>query len=415
MTMKAKEALAYHAQHPKGKLGIRPTKPLNNSQDLALAYTPGVAAVCNAIAQDKQNVYTYTGKGNLVGVITNGSAVLGLGNIGPLAAKPIMEGKAVLMKKLAGIDAFDIELDEADPQALIKMITALSPTFGGILLEDIKAPTCFAVERGLTKTLDIPCFHDDQHGTAIVIAAALKNALKLVQKQFSTLRIIIHGAGAGAIATAKLLHTMGLPKSHIIMFDSKGIIHQDRANLSPEKRLFATTLPHTDLATALKDADCFIGLSVGNILKPAHLLQMAPKPIVFALANPTPEIDYELAKATREDILISTGRSDYPNQVNNLTGFPYIFRGLLDVQATHFNDTIKLAAVDAIASLVHTPTDNGSPLFGPDYFTPSALDKRLLTSVAPAVARAAMQTQSAQKPIQDWDHYLQHLRLVTNF
>lgn len=415
--MKEQKALAYHARYPKGKLSIRPTKPLNNSQDLALAYTPGVAAACHAIAQDKQNVYEYTSKGNLVGIVTNGSAVLGLGNLGPLAAKPVIEGKAVLMKKLAGIDAFDIELDEADPQALIKVITTLSPTFGGILLEDIKAPMCFTVEQALTKTLAIPCFHDDQHGTAIVIAAALKNALKLAQKPFATLRTVIHGAGAGAIATAKLLHTIGIPKSHIMMFDSKGIIHHNRANLSPEKRLFATTHPHTDLAAALKDTDCFIGLSVGNVLKPAHLLQMAPKPIVFALANPTPEIDYQLAKATRKDIIISTGRSDYPNQVNNLTGFPYIFRGLLDVQATHFNDTIKLAAVDAIASLVHTPAYNGNDrlLFGADYFTPDPLDKRLLTSVAPAVARAAMQTHSAQKTIQDWDHYLhsleRHLRL----
>jgi len=413
-----KKALHYHQQAPAGKLGVYPTKPLQTQEDLALAYSPGVAEPCRVIAKDPQKVFDYTAKGNLVAVISNGTAVLGLGNIGPEAAKPVMEGKAILLKKLAGIDAFDIELDATDPKEVIQIVKALAPTFGGINLEDIKAPECFEIEEALKAQLSMPVMHDDQHGTAIISGAALLNALEVAKKNIEHIRIVVSGAGAGAIACTKLYLSLGVKPENIVMLDSKGVIRKDRKDINAYKSAFATNLPIYTLTEALKGSDVFLGLSKANLLTPTHLQSMAKYPIVLALANPDPEIDYDMAIATRNDLIMATGRSDYPNQVNNVLGFPYIFRGALDVHATAINESMKLAAVKAIASLAkepitqtvkasysHTPLD-----FGPNYLLPKPMDPRLITTVSSAVARAAMESGVAQTPIEDWNEYLITLR-----
>ena len=406
-------ALHYHQQAPAGKLSIHPTKPLQSQEDLALAYSPGVAEPCRAIAENRQKVFDYTAKGNLVAVISNGTAVLGLGNIGPEAAKPVMEGKAILLKKLAGIDAFDIELDATDPDAVIQIVKALAPTFGGINLEDIKAPECFQIEEKLKAHLSIPIMHDDQHGTAIISGAALLNALELANKDIEHIQLVVNGAGAGAIACTQLYLALGVKKENIIMCDSKGVIHNDRTDINTHKARFATDRPLYTLTEALKGADVFLGLSKANLVTSDHLQSMATRPIVFALANPDPEIAYDVATATRDDLIMATGRSDYPNQVNNVLGFPYIFRGALDVHATVINEAMKLAAVKALAALAKEPVPaavkvaygNNSLTFGKDYLLPKPMDQRLITTVSTAVAKAAMESGVAQTPIKDWDAY----------
>lgn len=406
-------ALRYHQKEPAGKLGIHATKPLQTQEDLALAYSPGVAEPCRAIADDKQKVFDYTAKGNLVAVISNGTAVLGLGNIGPEAAKPVMEGKAILLKKLAGIDAFDIELDETDPVAVIKIVKALAPTFGGINLEDIKAPECFQIEEVLKAQLSMPVMHDDQHGTAIISGAALLNALEVANKDIEHIQLVVNGAGAGAIACAQLCLALGVKRENIVMCDSKGVIRSDRTDINAYKTAFTTDRPIYTLTEALKGADVFLGLSVANLVTPTHLRSMAALPIVFALANPDPEIAYDVAMATRNDLIMATGRSDYPNQVNNVLGFPYIFRGALDVRATAINEPMKLAAVKAIAALAKEPVPatikaayGNVPLgFGKEYLLPKPMDPRLLTTVSIAVAKAAIESGVAQTPIEDWGAY----------
>lgn len=410
--------LAYHAQLPAGKLGIHTTKPLETQYDLSIAYTPGVALPCEIIAEDKSKVYDYTSKGNLVAVISNGTAVLGLGNIGPEASKPVMEGKAILLKKFAGVDSFDIEIDATEPDDVVHIIKALAPTFGGINLEDFKAPECFEIERKLKETLSIPVMHDDQHGTAIIAGAALQNALLVAKKRIQDVQVVINGAGAGAIACAKLLLSLGVRLDHMIMCDSQGVIRKDREELVGEKKYFATDKPVETLAEALQDADVFLGLSKGNVLQPEHILSMAERPIVFALANPTPEIDYDLAISTRKDIIMATGRSDYPNQINNFLGFPYIFRGALDVQATTINEPMKLAAVKALAALAQEPVPTevvqaygvSSLEFGPTYLLPKPIDPRLIVNVSSAVAKAAIDSGVARKIIQDWKAYASDLQ-----
>ena len=407
-----RDPLEYHAYFPAGKVGTQVTKPLDSLADLAVAYTPGVASPCSAIAALPEKVYDYTAKGNLVGMVTNGTAVLGLGNIGPLGAKPVMEGKAVLLKVLAGLDCFDLEINETDPEKLATVIEAVSPTFGAINLEDIKAPECFEVERILVERLQIPVIHDDQHGTAITAAAALVNALLLAEKKLEEVKIVIHGAGAGGIATVKLLHAMGVKKAHMVMLDSKGIIRVDRANLSIYKAPFATKRDITSLEEAMQGADVFLGFSVGNVLKPAHVSMMAERPIIFALANPTPEIDPLLARRTRPDVIMGTGRSDYPNQINNVLTFPYLYRGLLDVRARKLTDGIKRASVEALASLGREPISDGRDqvVFDADHLLPNALDPRLMTAISSAVAVAAMEEEVAQKPIKDWNQYQKELK-----
>ncbi|MHA7877355.1 MAG: malic enzyme-like NAD(P)-binding protein [Bacteroidota bacterium] len=406
-------ALHYHQQAPAGKLSVQPTKPLESQKDLALAYSPGVAAPCKAIVEDHRKVFDYTAKGNLVAVISNGTAVLGLGNIGPEAAKPVMEGKAILLKKLAGIDAFDIELAATDPAEVIQIVKALAPTFGGINLEDIKAPECFQIEEALKAQLPMPIMHDDQHGTAIISSAALLNALEITNKNIAHIQLVVNGAGAGAIACTQLYLALGVKRENIIMCDSKGVVRKDRTDLNAHKRAFATERPLYTLAEALQGADVFLGLSAANLVAPAHLKSMAKYPIVFALANPDPEIAYDLAMATRNDLIMATGRSDYPNQVNNVLGFPYIFRGALDVRSTAINEAMKLAAVEAIAALAKEPVPEvievaygNKPLaFGKDYLLPKPMDQRLITTVSTAVAKAAMESGVAQAPIKDWGRY----------
>jgi len=378
-----------------------------------LAYSPWVAEPCRAIAKDRQKVFDYTAKGNLVAVISNGTAVLGLGNIGPEAAKPVMEGKAILFKKLAGIDAFDIELDATDPEAVIQIVKALAPTFGGINLEDIKAPECFQIEQALKAQLSMPIMHDDQHGTAIVSGAALLNALEVANKDIEHIQLVVNGAGAGAIACAQLYLSLGVKKENIVMCDSKGVIRKDRTDINAYKTAFGTDRPIYTLAEALKGADVFLGLSAAHVVSPTHLESMAAYPIVFALANPDPEIAYDLAMATRNDLMMATGRSDYPNQVNNVLGFPYIFRGALDVRATEINEAMKLAAVKAIATLAKEPVPttikaaygNKSLAFGKDYLLPKPMDQRLITTVSTAVAKAAIESGVARIPIEDWEGY----------
>lgn len=411
--MSDQKALQYHQKLPAGKLGIHATKPLQSQEDLALAYSPGVAAPCRAIAEDRKKVFDYTAKGNLVAVISNGTAVLGLGNIGAEAAKPVMEGKAILLKQLTGIDAFDIELDATDPGAVIQIIKALAPTFGGINLEDIKAPECFQIEEALKAQLSIPVMHDDQHGTAIISGAALLNALEVVKKDIKCIRLVVNGAGAGAIACTQLYLALGVKKENIVMCDSKGVIRKDRTDINVYKRTMATDRPLYTLSDALQGADVFLGLSMADLVTPADLQSMAERPIVFALANPDPEIAYDVAKTTRNDLIMATGRSDYPNQVNNVLGFPYIFRGALDVRATTINEAMKLAAVKAIAALAKEPVSTAiktaygnMPLtFGKDYLLPKPMDLRLLAAVSTAVAHAAMESGVAQQPIEDWKQY----------
>jgi malic enzyme len=413
-TLTSKQAaLHYHQQAPAGKLGVHATKPLQSQEDLALAYSPGVAEPCRAIAGDRKKVFDYTAKGNLVAVISNGTAVLGLGNIGPEAAKPVMEGKAILLKKLAGIDAFDIELDATDPEVVIQIVKALAPTFGGINLEDIKAPECFQIEEALKDQLSMPVMHDDQHGTAIISGAALLNALEVANKDIAHIQLVVNGAGAGAIACTRLYLSLGVKKENIVMCDSKGVIRRDRTDINGYKAAFTTDRPIYTLTEALKDADVFLGLSVANLVTPIHLRSMAACPIVFALANPDPEIDYDVAMATRSDLIMATGRSDYPNQVNNVLGFPYIFRGALDVRATSINEAMKLAAVKAIAALAKEPVPaaikvaygNVPMTFGKDYLLPKPMDPRLITIVSTAVAKAAIVSGVAQRPIEDWEEY----------
>ena len=420
MTKITKEAaLLYHSQGKPGKIEVVPTKPYSTQKDLSLAYSPGVAEPCLEIEKDPQTAYDYTAKGNLVAVISNGTAVLGLGDIGTLAGKPVMEGKGLLFKIYAGIDVFDIEVDEKDPEKFIQAVKAIAPTFGGINLEDIKAPECFEIERRLKEELDIPVMHDDQHGTAIISSAGLINALQVAGKKIEEVKIVVNGAGASAISCTKLYVALGARRENILMLDSKGVITSDRPNLTEEKQFFATERRdvHT-LEEAIKGADVFLGLSRGNVLSQDMVRSMANMPIVFALANPTPEISYEDAMASRPDVLMATGRSDYPNQINNVIGFPYIFRGALDTQATAINEEMKLAAVHAIADLAKQPVPDvvneayhvNNLSFGPSYFIPKPVDPRLITGVSMAVARAAMESGVARKPITDWDAYATQLR-----
>jgi malate dehydrogenase (oxaloacetate-decarboxylating)(NADP+) len=413
MTIKREDALFYHESGQPGKIEVVPTKMLSSQLDLALAYSPGVAEPCKEIFAKKEEVYRYTAKGNLVGVITNGTAVLGLGNIGPEASKPVMEGKGVLFKKFAGIDVFDIELNCLDPDQFIAIVQSMEPTFGGINLEDIKAPECFKIEEVLRKTMRIPVMHDDQHGTAIISGSALLNALELANKKIEDVKLVVSGAGAAAISCTRLYITLGARYENIVMCDIKGVLRKDRDDLDESQLPFATERDLHHLADAIVGADVFIGLSAGNVLKPEMLEKMAPKPIVFAMANPTPEIDYKLAVATRPDAIVATGRSDYPNQVNNVLGFPYIFRGALDVRATEINEAMKLAAVYAISNLAKQSVPEmvtkayGEEVisFGPTYLIPKPLDPRLITTISPAVARAAMESGVAQKSILDWEAY----------
>ena len=412
-------ALLYHSQGKPGKIEVVPTKPYRTQTDLSLAYSPGVAEPCLEIDKNPQDAYKYTAKGNLVAVISNGTAVLGLGDIGAMAGKPVMEGKGLLFKIYGGIDVFDIEVNEKDPEKFIEAVKAIAPTFGGINLEDIKAPECFEIERRLKEELDIPVMHDDQHGTAIISAAGLLNALEVAGKKIQDVRIVVNGAGAAAISCTKLYEALGATHENIIMLDSKGVITSDREKLDETKRYFATDRRdlHT-LAEAIQGADVFLGLSKGNVLTQDMIRSMASYPIVFALANPVPEISYEDAMAARPDVLMSTGRSDYPNQINNVIGFPYIFRGALDVASTAINEEMKLAAVHAIANLAKQPVPDvvnevyhvNNFTFGPDYFIPKPVDPRLITEVSMAVAKAAMESGVARKPITDWEAYRQHLK-----
>ena len=412
-------ALLYHSQGKPGKIEVIPTKPYSTQTDLSLAYSPGVAEPCLEIEKNPQDAYKYTAKGNLVAVISNGTAVLGLGDIGAMAGKPVMEGKGLLFKIYGGIDVFDIEVNEKDPDKFIEAVKAIAPTFGGINLEDIKAPECFEIERRLKEELDIPVMHDDQHGTAIISSAGLLNALEVAGKKIEDVRIVVNGAGAAAISCTKLYEALGATHQNIIMLDSKGVITSDREKLDETKRYFATDRRdiHT-LEEAIKGADVFLGLSKGNVLTQDMVRSMADHPIVFALANPVPEISYEEAMAARPDVLMSTGRSDYPNQINNVIGFPYIFRGALDVASTAINEEMKLAAVRAIASLAKQPVPDivnevyhvNNFTFGPDYFIPKPVDPRLITEVSMAVAKAAMDSGVARKQITDWEAYRQHLK-----
>ncbi len=411
-------ALDYHEYSRPGKIEVVPTKPYATQADLALAYSPGVAYPCLDIKDNPDDVYKYTDKGNLVAVISNGTAVLGLGNIGALAGKPVMEGKALLFKIFAGLDCFDIEVDEKDPEKFIQVVKALAPTFGGINLEDIKAPECFEIEQRLKAECPIPVMHDDQHGTAIISAAALLNAVEIQGKKIEDVHLVVNGAGAAAVSCTKLYCAIGVKKENVVMCDSKGVITTKRKDLNPQKAQFATDRDITTLAEAMKDADVFLGLSVKDVVTPEMVKSMAPRPIVFALANPDPEIAYETAMAARPDLIMGTGRSDYPNQINNVLGFPYIFRGALDCGATEINETMKIYAVRAIAELAKKPVPpvvnaayNRSNLkFGPEYIIPTPFDPRLLTSVSPAVARGAMDSGVARRPIEDWDAYDEKLR-----
>jgi malate dehydrogenase (oxaloacetate-decarboxylating)(NADP+) len=411
--LRKEQALEYHSKGRPGKIEVVPTKEAKTQQDLSLAYSPGVAEPCKEIFKNVEDVYKYTAKGNLVGVISNGTAVLGLGDIGPEASKPVMEGKGVLFKIFADIDVFDIEINEKDPDKFVQIVKALEPTFGGINLEDIKAPECFYIEKKLRESLKIPVMHDDQHGTAIISSAALLNALDIQKKKIDRVRFVVNGAGAAAMACIKLYVALGAKPDHFILFDKDGVLHEGRMDLDEEKKRFAVKKNDWTLDKAFKDADVFVGLSVGNVVTPEMVKSMARRPIVFAMANPDPEIGYEAATAAREDLIMATGRSDFPNQVNNVLGFPFIFRGALDVRATQINEAMKLAAVNALAELAKTPVpdivnmayDEKNIVFGPKYIIPKPLDPRLLSTVAPAVARAAMDSGVAQAGIEKWDAY----------
>jgi malate dehydrogenase (oxaloacetate-decarboxylating)(NADP+) len=414
---KRHEALLYHAKPKPGKIEVVPTKKYATQHDLALAYSPGVAEPCLEIAKNKENAYKYTAKGNLVAVITNGTAVLGLGDIGPEASKPVMEGKGLLFKIFADIDVFDIEVDATDVELFIQTVKAIAPTFGGINLEDIKAPEAFEIERRLKEELDIPVMHDDQHGTAIISAAALKNAIEITEKDISKVKIVVNGAGAAAISCTRLYLELGAIRENIVMCDSKGVIRKDRESLTSQKAEFATDQDLNNLDEAMQNADIFIGLSTGNVVSPEMLLSMAKDPIVFAMANPEPEIEYDIAVATRKDIIMATGRSDHPNQVNNVLGFPFIFRGALDVRATKINEEMKMAAVHALADLakksvpeqVNIVYDEVSLSFGREYIIPKPFDPRLIYEIPPAIAKAAMDSGVALEPISDWKKYREEL------
>ena len=415
--IKKKDSLHYHQMPKPGKIEVVPTKPSNSQRDLSIAYSPGVADPCLEIAANPEDVYKYTAKGNLVAVITNGTAVLGLGDIGPEASKPVMEGKGVLFKIFADIDVFDLELDAKDPDKFIETVKAVAPTFGGINLEDIKAPDCFYIEQRLKEELDIPIMHDDQHGTAIITAAALLNALEISNKTIDKIKVVFNGAGASAISCAKLYLALGVKSENLFMCDSKGLIITSRGELTPEKEIFAKNHKEAELAELMKGADVFVGLSKGGVVSKAMVKSMAPNPIVFALANPDPEITYEDALEARQDIIMATGRSDNPNQVNNVLGFPFIFRGALDVRATKINEEMKLAAVRAIAELAKEPVPEivnlayaeSNLTFGNTYIIPKPFDPRLITTVAPAVARAAMESGVAKAHITNWKAYQREL------
>lgn len=408
-----KEALQYHAEGRPGKIEVVPTKPYNTQSDLSLAYSPGVAEPCLAIAENKEDAYKYTTKGNLVAVISNGTAVLGLGDIGAIAGKPVMEGKGLLFKIFADVDVFDIEVDTSDVEKFIQTVKLISPTFGGINLEDIKAPECFEIEERLKAELDIPIMHDDQHGTAIISSAGMLNAVEIAGKKIEEIKVVVNGAGASAVACSKLYLYLGVKPENLVMLDSKGVLTKKRTDLNDMKKLFATDRDITTLEQALVGADMFLGLSKGNILSTEMIQSMAPNPIVFALANPDPEISYDKAIDSREDIIFATGRSDHPNQVNNVLGFPFIFRGALDVRATAINEPMKVAAVRALAALAKEPVPetvssayaNTRISFGRDYIIPKPLDPRLIARVSVAVAKAAMESGVARKPIEDWDAY----------
>jgi len=413
-----RESLVYHAKPKPGKTEVVPTKKYNTQRDLAIAYSPGVAIPCQEIEDNKVNTYKYTNKGNLVAVISNGTAVLGLGDIGPEASKPVMEGKALLFKIFADIDVFDIEINEKDPKKFVEIVKSLSPTFGGINLEDIKAPEAFEIERELIKGLDIPVMHDDQHGTAMISCAALINAIDLVKKKIKSVKLVMSGAGSSAIACAKLYISFGLKKENIIMVDSKGVINDKRTDINDEKKFFITKRNVNTLEEAMIDSDVFIGLSTGDIVTTKMLKKMAKDPIVFAMSNPNPEINYDLAMSTRKDLIMATGRSDFPNQVNNVLGFPFIFRGALDVRATKINEEMKKAAVIALANLAKKPVpeqvniaygETKRLVFGKDYIIPKPFDPRLITEVPPAVAKAAIDSGVALEPIEDWDRYIEIL------
>ncbi|MDR2499294.1 MAG: NADP-dependent malic enzyme [Tannerellaceae bacterium] len=417
------EALKYHAEGKPGKIEVVPTKPHSTQADLSLAYSPGVAEPCLAISNEPLDAYRYTAKGNLVAVISNGTAVLGLGDIGAVAGKPVMEGKGLLFKIFAGIDVFDIEVDEKDPDLFIRTVKAIAPTFGGVNLEDIKAPECFEIEERLKAELDIPVMHDDQHGTAIISAAALLNALEITGKDINEVRIVVNGAGAASISCTRLYVLLGARRENIVMCDSKGVISTNRSDLNAQKREFATSRPVATLAEAMAGADVFLGLSVANVLSGEMVKSMNPNPIVFALANPDPEISYSEAMKSRSDLIFATGRSDYPNQVNNVLGFPYIFRGALDTHARAINEEMKLAAVRAIAALAKEPVPDvvnaayrlKRTTFGRDYILPKPLDPRLLTAVSLAVAKAAIASGVSRKNISDWDGYAHHLREMMGY
>lgn len=414
---KKQDILEYHSEGRPGKIEVIPTKPSNSQRDLSIAYSPGVAEPCREIHEDKENVYKYTAKGNLVAVISNGTAVLGLGDIGPEASKPVMEGKGVLFKIFADIDVFDIELNSRDPEEFIKVVKAMEPTFGGINLEDIKAPDCFEIERRLKEEMDIPVMHDDQHGTAIITVAALMNALEIVKKKAAKVKVVFSGAGASAISCAKLFVSVGVKKENLLMFDSTGLITTDRDDLNEQKKEFARKAKAQELGDALKGADVFVGLSTGGLLTKEMVQTMGKKPIVFALANPDPEISYKDATDARDDVIMATGRSDNPNQVNNVLGFPFIFRGALDVRARKINEEMKLAAAHAIAKLakeqvpemVNLAYNQESLRFGPQYIIPKPFDPRLIYQVATAVAKAAMESGVARHPIEDWEAYKETL------
>jgi malate dehydrogenase (oxaloacetate-decarboxylating)(NADP+) len=411
------DALFYHSRGRHGKIEVIPTKPYDNQFDLSLAYTPGVAYPCLEIEKNPEEAYNYTAKGNLVAVISNGTAVLGLGDIGAMAGKPVMEGKGLLFKIFADIDVFDMEINEKDPERLIQICAAIAPTFGGINLEDIKAPECFEVETRLKAMLDIPVFHDDQHGTAIISGAGLLNSIELTGKKIENIKMVVCGAGAAAISCSRLYIALGIKKENIVMVDSKGVLNLKRSDLNKFKQEFITHRDVNTLAQALEGADLFLGLSTANMMTKEMLASMAPNPVVFAMANPNPEISYEDAVATRNDLIFATGRSDYPNQINNVLGFPFIFRGALDVRASTINEEMKLAAAKALAGLAKKPVPEcvlkaynvDNLTFGREYILPKPLDPRLISCVAPAVAMAAMETGVAKYPITDWDEYKKSL------
>ena len=416
------EALAYHEQPRRGKVEVIPTKPCNSQKDLSLAYSPGVAEACLEIKNNPETAALYTGRNNLVGVVTDGSAVLGLGNIGPLAGKPVMEGKGVLFKTFADIDVFDINLNVSSPEQLIEVTKTMEPTFGGINLEDIKAPECFMIEETLKKEMNIPVFHDDQHGTAVISGAGILNACEITGRNIEELKVVVVGAGAAGIACSNFYVELGVKRENIFMFDSRGLIHQGREGLNKYKAQFAQDKDYGDLAECLKGAHCFLGLSVKNLLSKEMVQSMAPNPIIFAMANPDPEISYDDAKAAVPDCIMGTGRSDFPNQINNVSGFPYIFRGALDVGATEINEAMKVAAAKALAALAKEPVseevcamyDVDSLSFGVDYIIPKPLDPRILEWEVPAVAQAAMDTGVATTPINDMDAYRKSLRERVN-